>query len=127
MTKINAVIGSLVAIIIVLIAIGTNGKNAGEFGSAPAGIIARVATSSPYVIGSTASTITATTSCIARVITTKTQPILLTFSDAYTPSSTYGHIQTASSTVAYDAEVYGCGLMRVQGMAADTITVTEIR
>lgn len=122
--KINIVIGLLVGIIIVLL--GANVSD-NKLGNAPAGIIANIASSSPYVIGSAATTITATTSCLSRVITTKVQPITLTFSDYLTPSGTFGHLQSASTTVAYDASVYGCGKLKVYGMGADTITVTEIR
>ena len=38
-----------------------------------------------------------------------------------------GHIQAASSTVTYDADQFGCGLMRAFTIASTTLTITEAR
>lgn len=93
-------------------------------------IPATVATSSNPTVGTTAVTLFATSTCAARVITTYANPIMLTFGDYanQTPTATYGHLQSASTTVTYDAGQYGCGLFKVYGYTANTaITVTESR
>lgn len=102
------------------------------YGSAPSGLQATVATSSPagIVVGTTAQTVFATSTCSARVITTVAKPIMITFSsfNEATPSGVFGHYQAASTTVAYDSGVYGCGALKVYGFdASTTITVTETR
>ena len=38
-----------------------------------------------------------------------------------------GHVQAASTTVAYDASLYGCGRWTANASASTTITTTEIR
>lgn len=54
---------------------------------------------------------------------------MLTFSDyaGQTPTGLYGHLQAASTTVAYDSGLYGCGLMKVYSFATQQITVSETR
>lgn len=100
-------------------------------GAAPAGIPATVATSSQATTAANAAlTLVATsTNCVARVISTRASAVMLTFSDyaGQTPTGTFGHLQTASSTVVYDSSIYGCGLIKVYSYTADTITVTETR
>lgn len=98
---------------------------------APSGLPATVATSSNPTVGTTASLLFATSSnCAARIITTYANPVMLTFSDivGQVPSAIAGHLQTASTTVVYDAGLWGCNAVRVYGYAANTaITVTESR
>lgn len=99
--------------------------------SAPSGLQGTVATSSVSGVGTTVVTLIATTtgSCSARIISTKTSAIMLTFSDyaGQAPTGTFGHVQPASTTVAYDSGLYGCGLVKAFGFAADTVTITEVR
>lgn len=102
-----------------------------QLGGAPSGLSATVATSSQASVGTTATTIFATsTNCAARVISTVADPIMLTFNDykGEVPSGTYGYLQAASTTVAYDAEIYGCGAFKAFGFtASNTIHVFESR
>lgn len=101
-------------------------------GSAPMGLAATVGSSSVYALAaSTAASIVATSSCTARIITTSgaTGGMMLTFGDyaAQTPTATFGHYQAASTTVAYDGGIYGCGLVKAFSFAAQTITVSDVR
>ena len=72
--------------------------------------------------------------CSARVVSTQDQSIMLIFEDftngdvsSTTLDANTGHQQGASTTVAYDASVYGCGQMYGYAAASTTITVTETR
>lgn len=99
-------------------------------GSAPPGLPTSVATTSQSGVSTTATMIFSTsTTCASRIITTRAQPIMLTFSDyaGQTPTGSFGHLQPASTTSVYDSGQYGCGLTKAFGFAADTITVTETR
>lgn len=92
---------------------------------------ATIATSSLIAVGpQEVTTIIATTSCTARIITTYANPVMLTFSDVLgqSPSGTFGHLQPASTTVVYDAGEYGCGKVKAYGYTATTsITFTSAR
>lgn len=68
-------------------------------------------------------------SCLARVITTQGDGIKLTFSDYNnpTPSNTVGHFQAASTTVAYDASIYGCNAVKVYSYGTQTLFISENR
>lgn len=98
-------------------------------GSAPAGLPATVATSSNLTVSATALSALATSTCAARIVTTGAAAVMLTFSDyaGQTPTGLYGHLQAASTTVAYDSGLYGCGLMKVYSFATQQITVSETR
>lgn len=74
------------------------------------------------------------TACKARVVTTSgLSAVMISFDDipaagnvgSTTVSGTVGHWQAASTTVAYDAELYGCGTWNAYGYASSTITVSE--
>ena len=54
---------------------------------------------------------------------------MLTFSDnqGKVPSGVYGHLQAASTTVAYDGGQYGCGAVRIYSFTSQAITVSESR
>lgn len=100
-----------------------------SFGSAPSGLQATVAsTTAETVLAASAVTIAATSSCSSRVVSTGAQAIVMTFSDYAGQSPTlagFGFYQPASTTVAYDSGLYGCGLMKAisGGGANSTITV----
>lgn len=99
------------------------------FGSADNGLAATVASSTAEVVSTTATNIAATsTNCASRVITTTSQAVMLTLSDyaGQTPTQTFGHYQAASTTVAYDGGLYGCGLIKAisGGGASSNVTVT---
>jgi hypothetical protein len=101
-------------------------------GSAPSGLPATFSTTTlGYVVGTTQSLLVATSSCSARVITTRAAPVMLTFTDVAgkVPTAVLGHLQTASTTVVYDSGQYGCEAVRVVSATgvADTITVSESR
>lgn len=95
--------------------------------SAPSGLPATVATTSIAAVSPTASTIFATSTCSARVVSTQGSAIMLTFSDYanHTPTATFGHLQLASTTVAYDSGQYGCGRVKAYSFAAQTLTVSD--
>lgn len=107
------------------------------FASAPSGQPAYVATTSAITLGPTralnsslfgTSTISETRSnCSARVITTTAQPIMLSFTtnSSTTVSATVGHYQAASTTIAYDSGLYGCGYWTAYAFGTTTITLTE--
>ena len=85
------------------------------FGGAAPGTASSVGTSSQFVLRQNSSSMifATTTSCVARVITTKEAAIRLTFTavgDFASPTPTFGYVQLASTTVLYDAEQYGCGM-----------------
>lgn len=83
--------------------------------SAPSGLPATIATSSNPIITATAATIIATSTCSARIISTASSTIMLTFTDKDTPSQSFGTFQAASTTKEYDSGQYGCG--RVKAMS----------
>jgi hypothetical protein len=107
---------------------GTTNVNA----SAPSGLPATVATSSAALVNTTASMLFATSTagqCSARIVTTYASPIMLTFSDyiGQSPTGQFGHLQGASTTVAYDSGLYGCGLVKAYSFVSQTITISESR
>ena len=62
--------------------------------------------------------------CASRVITTYTD-ISLSFDGSFTPTGTVGHLQSGTTTVAYDSAIYGCGDIRAIGRTGtSTISVT---
>ena len=98
--------------------------------SAPTGMQAQFATSSGITANPTSVfTAFATSTCTSRVVTTKSNPVMFLFGDqATTTSGTNGHLQPASTTVAYDAGLYGCDKWTVFGFGSEVqITVTEFR
>lgn len=98
-------------------------------GAASGFLPATIATTSPAVLTTTPSLVFATSSCVARIITTVASPIMLTFSDVQgvVPSAILGHLQPASTTVAYDSGLYGCGAVRAYSFTTATVTVSESR
>lgn len=95
---------------------------------APSGLSATVATTSRPVVTTTAGTLFATsTMCAARIISTASSSVMLTFSDyaGQTPTGSFGHFQATSTNVVYDSGQYGCGLVKVWSFATQQVTVTE--
>lgn len=71
-------------------------------------------------------------SCKSRVIGTKATPIVILFGDptngnlsSTTLNGTTGFVQGASTTVAYESGIYGCGKWTGYAAASTTITVSE--
>ena len=128
-TYVPLAIVAVMVMAIVAYVFGTMTANVGA--SAPSGLQSSVATTSNPIVGTTVGTLFATTTnCASRVISTVEKPIMLTFSDyaGQTPTATFGHLQSASTTVVYDSGIYGYGLVKVYGFDANsTITVTETR
>jgi len=71
--------------------------------------------------------------CSSRVVTTTDgtgQEIRVLFGaptngDVTTPTATVGHFQTASTTVAYDSGLYGCGAWKAYADASTTLLIAE--
>ncbi len=110
--------------------------------SAPSGLSSTLATSSTVLVGpsvfsvasSTSQLFVSSTSCSSRVISTYGKDITLWFSNSPISSTTLnsslatGVLQLASTTVAYDSGVYGCGYVSAYGyVSSTTLTIQEYR
>lgn len=87
-----------------------------------------IATSSVSVAGpqENRTLFAARTNCSSRNITTSSSSIMISFdSTLLTPSASRGHWQAASTTVAYDAEQWGCANVTAFGIASTSVTLTE--
>ena len=96
--------------------------------SAPPGAPATVATSTAQSVTiGVAELLFATSSCSSRIVSTQGDAIKLTFSDftGLVPSASVGHVQAASTTVAYDSGLYGCNAVKVYSYGTQTVHVTE--
>jgi len=128
-TKTKKVLG-VVGLVILLLVVFNYSSREVPLGGFQNGIVLTVATTSQLSVGTTAISVFATSTCATRVISTTDRAIMLTFSDRLnqTPTGVFGHLQSASTTVSYDAGIYGCGLYKVFGFdAKSNITVTELR
>ena len=120
----SAIIGALFVTALLFAIQSTQVKASGGF------LPATIATTSVALVNTTASTIIATSSCTARIIsTTGVSGITLTFTDnqGAVPTSITGFYQAASTTVAYDSALYGCGAVKAFSGIAQTITVSDAR
>lgn len=70
--------------------------------------------------------------CTSRVVRTQGVDIFIAFADptngdiaSTTLSAVAGFTQAASTTVAYDSGLYGCGRMTAEAVASTTITTAE--
>jgi len=96
--------------------------------SAPPGAPGYIATSSnPLVVPNTAIVLISTSTCNARIISTATTTLMLTFTDKDTPTGTFGTLQAASTTVVYDSGQYGCGQIRGMSNSGGYVTVIDVR
>lgn len=105
--------------------------------SAPIGLPAQVATSSTLAVGPSNNMFAFGTTtresaymCAARVITTDFNPIRVSFASlsSTTLSTSVGFYQAASTTVAYDGGLFGCGYVTVRGLTGSTtIQLMETR
>jgi hypothetical protein len=104
-------------------------------GAAPAGQVPKlqIATTTALTAQATSTVLAATAFCNSRIVTTLASPVMLTF-DAVpaagnvgtsTQSGQIGHLQGASTTVAYDAALYGCGQLTALPFANTTIIVSQ--
>ena|SRR3990167_8742528 len=93
--------------------------------SSPGNLPSSTSTQTQISASSTAGYMTNRNSgCVNRVISTASTTIMIGFASS-TPSAVSGHWQAASTTVAYPAEDFGCGLWWVYGFSVGTITITE--
>lgn len=126
-SSLGFIISMMVLSIILVILSGSFSAHA----SSPSGLPAVMATSSTVIVGpGNSMTAFATSTCASRVISTVAQPVMITFTDnaGQSPTGTYGHLQAASTSMAYDSGLYGCGALKVYGfVASTTITVSEAR
>lgn len=108
----------LVGVILILGGIvgGMMMRNEPVKGASFPGSFAANASSSRLVFSGSDNSITlfaTTTGCVSRIITTATSSISFTIDGTYNPtgqgSGGFGHIQEASTTVAYDSGLWGCG------------------
>ena len=123
---IGVAVGLVALVIIAYSLIATNRV----YSAAPSGLQATVATTSNIAVTTTQKLVFATSTCAARIVSTKASAITITFSDnptAIVPTGAVGHVQAASTTVVYDSGLYGCGALRIYSYVTDTITVAETR
>lgn len=75
----------------------------------------------------------ASSTCIARMITSTATPIIVKIGDHanWTLTNLQGHYLSASTTHIFDAATYGCGLWTARtygaGTSANSVNVTELR
>ena len=97
--------------------------------SAPSGLPATMATTSNVTMPAvTVVTVAATSSCTATVVQTGVSAVMLQFGDrnGAALSGTNGTaLQAASTTVAYDSGLYGCGKIRAYSYTAQPITISQ--
>lgn len=110
---------------------------ANTYGAAFTGSSSYLQVATTTTVGASAGRITifsasADGSCKARVIGTKATPIVILFGDptngnlaSTTLTGETGFVQGASTTVAYDSGIYGCGRWTAYAAASTTITVSE--
>lgn len=117
------------------IALAIGGWATGDkLGGATPGTPSHIATTSLITLGPDEEWLifSQTNTCSARIITTESSNIRLGFgTSTYAASTTVtnatGHLQPASTTVAYDSELYGCGYVVGQANATTSIRVTQLR
>src|SRR3990167_395168 len=130
---------SLLAVaLIVILSLVTSKTKDNLLKGAPPGLPARSASSSIVNVGVDIESLLFSGSsdgvarnCASRVISTRANPILINFhgtsnNTATTTilSSLEGHFQGASTTVAYDGGLYGCGWWGARSVVAGTTTIT---
>lgn len=122
-----------VALLTLVIAVATFALVLGSFApanaSAPTGLKTTIGTTSVAAVTSTASMLFASSTCDARIISTQGSAVMLTFSDynGARPTASFGHVQAASTTVAYDSGLYGCGAVYAYSFSNQNLTVSEAR
>lgn len=100
------------------------------------GTAAQLKTATTTTVGPSAQRITIfglKSDCKARVVTTNYAAVWLSFGEpttngnlsSSTLSNAAGHYQAASTTVAYDSGLFGCGVMTGYAVASTSITASE--
>ena len=94
--------------------------------SAPSGLPAAVSAVSTTTVSTTAIQLAATSTCAARIVSTGgASAVMLGFSafQGTTTTGTTGIYQAASTTVAYDSGIYGCGQLSAYSYASSLVNV----
>ena len=97
------------------------------------GLACNIATSSTIDLEQKEQIVVATSttraaSCTSIIISTQASAVQLSFHDNFIPTATVGITQPGSTTVAYPAELYGCGQVSVFGQAdSETLNVAVCR
>lgn len=105
-----------------------------KLGSASPGLATSVASSSLVSVGPTENLVIANNNpnCTSRVITTGVSNVLLSFATSTAAATTSlsvtnGHLQLASTTIAYDGGIYGCGYVGAFAFSSTSIKISEFR
>ena len=122
----SAIIGALfVTALLFAFVLSSKPANA----SAPNGLPATMASTSAQTVGTTPSTpvFATSTGCAARIIGTASSSIMVTFTDKFgdVPNAANGLWQGASTTVAYDSGLYGCGAVKIYSFTSQQIRAAE--
>lgn len=135
--KMNKIIlAGIIVISVGLVVYGFVAKEQPQLKGATSGLYSTLAVATTTAVGpQQVKTIFSSSQCVSRVVGTAGQAVMLTFGDpvngdvsSTTLTSMVGHWQGASTTVAYDAEIYGCGRWSAFGvLASTTITTAEMR
>ena len=115
------------AILVVVLALFLREANTAT-GASPGHLPANIASTTTFSLGTTAVRLSATSSCAARLVTSKASAIHLTFSegDPQRPTAELGYFQATGTSAVYPAENFGCGTMYglVEVNVSD-VTITE--
>ena len=112
-----------------------------SYGSAPSGLSTTITDFNVVSVGPgvNGTVLTHTSAnCTSRIISTGANAIMMKFSSSTVSngvataspkvSGNFGHLQLASTTVAYDGGIYGCGGIAAYGFdASSTIYYTELK
>ena len=128
--------------VIFLLAIWLWSLSPKAFSSAPSGLPATITDFKEVSVGPSlgGETILTHTSpnCVSRIISTGVNAVMLRFSSSTVSngvatsvpkvSGNFGHLQLASTTVAYDGGIYGCGGISAFGFTSTTsVYFTELK
>lgn len=103
--------------------------------SAPTGVPATQGSATTTVVGpqETKTLFASNSACASRIVRTQGTDIYIAFADptngdvaSTTLSAVVGFTQPASTTVAYDSGLYGCGRMTAEAVASTTITTAQM-
>lgn len=110
-----------------------------NLGQAPSGLPSAAATSTSRLVGLAAVELfPEALNCATTIIGTKSEPIMISFSGVFDQvgnigvassslSGSIGFVQAASTTVAYDSGLYGCGAVFVISGTANTSIIEAER
>ena len=63
--------------------------------------------------------------CANRVVSSRETALMLSFTSSMNPSAVVGHQQSASTTISYDSDLFGCGPVTAFAYSSTTISVSE--